>query len=213
MDKSYNPSEYSKPIELQRPDIVPPTEPVFTQVIFDKLKNKVQLKWIPSASDDAEHYLLKRIAISDSVVDTIGQWRSKEKPHIQWEDNPLPGLYQYHLEVRDAAGNMSVAQSSFVRVADYFPNIVENLKVEVQPRGEMEKQVLVKWSKCNKAERYSIYKSTSGGPLITIKTVSADNTQFVDVAVSEGNVYEYKVKATFQNGASTKLSKGVKVKL
>uniref|UniRef100_UPI00366DF268 fibronectin type III domain-containing protein n=1 Tax=Plantactinospora endophytica TaxID=673535 RepID=UPI00366DF268 len=57
-DKRYNPSEFSEVLELNRPDIVPPTAPVFTS--FKSDKGRVEIKWISSTSNDAQSTVIYR---------------------------------------------------------------------------------------------------------------------------------------------------------
>ncbi|MGZ3884798.1 MAG: hypothetical protein ACXVPD_11605, partial [Bacteroidia bacterium] len=69
------------------------------------------------------------------------------------------------------------------------------------------KLVRLRWGYPEKdIEKYIIYRAKKDGPLSIIKTLSAPAQQFEDKTPNIGNVYEYRIKAVYMNGAESVIS-------
>src|SRR5690606_1035903 len=68
VDKRYNQSEFSKSLALEKPDVVPPSSPIFTKYSIEK--GSVQLQWEPSPEENATHNLYKK-NITDDIASEV----------------------------------------------------------------------------------------------------------------------------------------------
>jgi hypothetical protein len=108
VDINYNPSEYSLPLTLRRPDKIAPSAPVFTYigVQHDSLK----LQWTLSSSDDVSMYVLSRQKKGEADWKPIKMWKVNTVPQ-EWQESS-PALmygeyYKYKLIVEDSSKNVS----------------------------------------------------------------------------------------------------------
>ncbi len=81
VDYNNNHSEFSAAVQLKKPDIVPPTAPVATNIVVQK--SGVAMDWIQSSSADAVSY-------------TIYRAEEKQKPVPVARFKHIPGIISFH---------------------------------------------------------------------------------------------------------------------
>lgn len=69
LDRSFNHSEFSEILEIEKPDTISPSSPVFTG--YNILQNGVQLRWAQSSSHDVEYHKLYRRTNQDLTGNEI----------------------------------------------------------------------------------------------------------------------------------------------
>ncbi|NBW36351.1 MAG: hypothetical protein EBR30_15295 [Cytophagia bacterium] len=207
-DKRFNSSAFSTVLELKKPDVVPPMPPVFKQIKRDSLG--VLLSWEKSSSEDVAAHLLYRKADGErewtliksiARTDTAKTYVDKDVKHrIQ---------YYYTLLAVDDDGLESRPSSPLTMKwidANPFP-VIENLFFKID---KQKKQIDVSWVYDQQnIEKFIIYKSKNGGPLLFYKSLEGSTRKFVDdYGLSDVSV-EYRVVAGFNTGERSKVSSPV----
>lgn len=103
----------------------------------------------------------------------------------------------------------TVSAFSGKKVSKYDPVGVkcEFLSAPVCTVSNGEKGVVVKWSKNDAADSYSIYRKIGSGSSVLVGTATADATSFIDEGVKSGTTYKYYVKASSNGVKSACLTK------
>ena len=204
-DKRYNPSSFSEILELDRPDIVPPTSPVFSS--FKSDKGKVNLKWITSTSNDAKVTML---------------YRKEHGANLQWQliaELPLP-----QNEYIDATG---IASKTYL----YTILTVDNSGLESQPItplkitvldnlskpsidkfiGEVNREqkfIQLNWNyKQANVSEFVLYKASEGKRPTMYKVFGGSISDFKDKELTINTKYEYLLQAIFKTGAKSPIKK------
>jgi len=200
LDKRYNQSQPCTPIELLKPDKIPPTSPVFRSYSVDS--GKVKLAWINSASEDvAMHKLYRKIS-----GDSIQQWTLIKEfeganSSTYTDDKIAEGVVaSYTLIAMDNSKNESVPSPPLtVKVTDAskIPG-VKNLRATAQ---RINNNILIEWNIDRKdVVEYQVYRAKGAEPTSLWKVIKGDNTAVEDTGVNAGNTYQYGVRAVLKDG-------------
>jgi len=210
LDVNYNYSSPSDTLKLLKPDIIPPTSPVFTNFQVSELG--IQLTWTPTSSTDAVKYLLFRKTDS-------------EKDNLLTEISVIPGLptqyldssvvekelYEYTLYTIDDANLSSIASTPLkVKMGD-FSKVppVKNLSYSI----DQETGILNLSWKYNESgnHRYLLYKAVDGGMFQTYKMLDGTINNFEVKNIEKNKVYEFVIKVQIKNGKSSSFGNIIKV--
>lgn len=208
VDHNFNTSDYSAPLELTKPDIIPPAPPVF---INTTIKNDtLVLEWINSASDDVAKYELTRIERNGRAKKLIMSWYPATLKTELKETSLAPGNdYQYIITVYDSAGNSSEALSRKMHFETGYRKALSFIQSHVDRET---KQITLQWKNEAPVVKHMVYRKTNDGPLTLYQTLEGNTETFVDSNVSINNMYEYKIQQVFPKGVRSVLSEGIKVK-
>ncbi len=208
VDKRYNNSEMSTVLILEKPDVIPPTAPVFSNY---KVENgEVNLHWINSSEIGATH-ILSRENITDAtnvevvytVTDTIQYFIDKTVESDK--------TYRYYIKAIDKAGLVSLPSTALtVKVIDLRP---QALIKEVNSTIDRENNYIeLFWrAKDDAIAEYTIYKQLKGKQPNTWRIVPVNIKRVIDQNVSPNEVYIYHIRATLTNGKYSKV-KTVEIK-
>ena len=210
VDLHYNPSDYAVPLELVRPDLVPPVSPVFTGI--KALKNGVALTWIPSSSADVKDHLLYRKATDENGWRLI---RVMNATDTTWTDEEVKAdlYYQYTMVAVDYAKLESPPAQ---------PLGASALKQTVKPgigrlystMDQDTKQVKLAWEYDEPGVAdFVIYRAVGDATATPLKTIGGDQREFEDTELNEATRYTYKVMARFADGSESGMSEAITVKI
>lgn len=188
VDKNYNNSDYSSPLELSRPDTIAPAHALIKRI--DNFNSKVIISLEASPSDDIAYYCLKRVAkgINDTIK--LKTWQS-DLPSV-YEDIPVGGgNYQYILETIDSSGNISLFNRSIFVPSSRL--MVINLKAKQSVKGKI---ITLSWEIPKEVvpAKTLIYRCKAGDQLSIYKTLAGESLMFEDDAIEIGIEYNYRVK-------------------
>jgi hypothetical protein len=206
VDEVYNNSPYSKSIKLRRPDKIKPVG-----VVFNELYHKdsvIVLAWIPSTSKDVVNYELYRR--TNNEFQKIISWNGRDSLKSYHDDKIIYGnYYQYKIRVYDEGGNFSESISS----SHYYDSRLRKPISKINYTVDREKKsVTLKWEYPEKdVFNYVLYRAKKGEELKSFRTLKAQTSSYVDKELYIGNVYIYKLKANFNSGAESFLSKEIEV--
>lgn len=200
-DKRYNPSKFSTVLTLKKPDIIPPTQPIFTA--YKAEKGKVFLQWITSTSNDAKSTVLYRkekgLGTSWQLIKTL------ELPIDKFTDATITynKTYLYTILTIDDSGLESEPIKPLkITISDNM------LKPEISKFiGEVNREnqyIQLKWTykELNVIE-YILYKAKQGKKPTMFKVFKENTSDFIDKELTVNTTYKYLLQAIFKTGAKS----------
>jgi hypothetical protein len=207
VDRNFNPSAYSVPVELERPDVIYPAAAQFRRI--GQRGDTLRIEWHNSPSDDVRWYELYRQEKASSTAIRIREWFPEDSLTVHVDTRANPGLvYRYVIKVHDRAGNVTQSLSRDVDFETGVRPPVTDWHVAVD---RVQKRIVIKWQYAQlEATQCLIYRCRAGEPLRLYKTVAGNPGQFVDQDLAVNNGYVYKIKLKGKAGVQTLLSEAIK---
>ena len=202
VDIRFNESDPTDAVLLSRPDVVPPTPPVFSEV--KSTETGVSLIYQPSPSSDVVEYVVYRKGPQDAGWVRLGT-QSPEARGTYLDTKAEPNVrYGYTITAWDEAGLESApakpVMGSFVQTtASVSPT---GLKVSADREA---KQVLLSWQFSGAAQAFKIYRKQGDGTLTLYRTIGGDQRQFEDENLQLSTTYQYGVQAELPGGLLSKI--------
>lgn len=210
VDMHYNPSDFSQPLELVRPDLKPPVSPVFTKI--NAKNGGIELAWVPSSSTDVKDHLLYRKADTDKGWALIRVFNATD---TTWTDpNVTPDKhYQYTLIAVDHS-KLESAPAQPLGASPLKQTVRQGIGKLYHTLDEENKQVTLAWEyEIKGVENYVIFRAENDNPITPLQSVAGTEQKFTDERTKAGNSYRYQVMAQFADGAQSALSEVVTVKI
>ena len=212
VDIKGNVSENSELLTLKKPDIVPPTAPVFNNYIV--LKEGVKLSWAPSTSHDIQTHYLYRKEIKASQWELIYR-TDKVKDQDSFLDNTAEAgkKYNYKLVAEDDDGLQTDGIYAITLTAIDFsvPTPVNSFNVSLKKE---QKQAILKWNYPKKGDFiYILYRAINGGGFNIIKTLDSSQTQYIDKTIKYKISYEYAIQVQYSESKKSGFSPIKKITL
>ena len=213
-DRSYNNSEWSEIVRVERPDVVPPTAAV---LLLPKPSGAgVELNWTPSSSSDKVAYAVLRrdpadesgrFAVVDSLPATLATYVDTTADYEV--------AYDYALVTVDDAGLSSTPSNTQTGRRIFTADVggVGELTVALEGEGEGARPQ-VRWTYEKPEEdllaeadhRFMLYRAKSDGQLTRYKQLRSKEPRYLDQAVEPGTTYRYAVMVVYSNGKKSGLS-------
>ncbi len=199
VDQRFNMSNYSQIIEVEKPDIVPPTAPIFSS--YKVQNDTVQLSWIHSSSDDVVRYELFR----KDVTTTTQDWKMIHQTKIDtlYTDIGLKSdhKYRYAIFATDKSGLQSAPSTPLtVSIAMSRANL-EKVKGLQGIANKEERIINVSWRKSSdKFAGFIIYKKKNEEKPRLFRELPGNILKIQDKTVTPNNTYIYYVKPILTNG-------------
>jgi uncharacterized protein len=209
VDKRFNPSDYSTPVIVDLPDIIPPLPPVIESI--RSTSTGVKITWTPSASDDVVSYRLVRRPLNSISWDTIKVVKAQDS--LSFTDRNLEAgrEYQYSTVAIDKSKLKSPLSSSVTGrlINNLVKPAVTDFRAEVD---RAEKSINLRWKYSEKeVTKYLIYRGLENEPLSLYKSISSNSLGMKDLNLKVNTNYKYGVKAVFKDGGESGLSSLVEV--
>jgi fibronectin type 3 domain-containing protein len=210
VDRSQNPSNFSAPLALKRPDVLPPVAPVFVTVhASDK---GIELRWINSSSTDVERHLLYRRPVGKPEWAPIAAFKTADSI-VRYVDvnTGIKTTHEYTLIAEDESGLRSEMAKPVT--AKRIDTGIRPAMDEMSVLADRERrQIVLGWNGSQQnVDRYLLYRSEAGGPLRLYKTLPAGTSAFRDKQLTVNTTYSYRMKAQYLDGAQTAFSKAISV--
>ena len=207
-DNNFNSSVKCLPIEVRRPDTIPPAAPILKSVYPER--NGVKLSFILSKSEDVLIHIISRKLEGDSdfvnvkglsLVDSTGVFLDTAAE--------LGKTYTYFLSAVDEDDNISKSKGLVIKYETGFRKKLTTINYAVD---RTQKNISLNWTYNEKdIEKFILYRKKENEPLTIIKTVNGNTLSYIDKTPNIGNIYEYRIKAVLHNGAESIISDAVKV--
>ena len=202
LDENFNHSDFTEPLVLHKPDVVPPAAAIISDVIVTD--SAVTITWRRSPSDDAVlHRIMRREQGGTDWLTLIDV--TSETTNIYADTSALRGtVYEYGVEVQDDAGLLSPL-SNVVAGRVYDSGIrsgVHGLTVTQEEGGA----VLVRWEYSgDPGASFYIYRAVGQARPSLVRSLESTARTFRDAEVQKGMKVRYAVKTVTTDGGESAL--------
>lgn len=203
LDQRYNQSHNSVIIEVKKPDIVPPSAPLFTDY---QIKNdSVILHWINSSDDDIAKHELYRVSKITTQAELLETFTDSTNFYV--DVNAEPGKqYEYNIVAVDEGGLKTTAPN---RLHITIPDNMNRYKVKALNTyiNTNAHYIEIFWrDDLKEVQVYNIYKAVKGKPITLWKLLSPNEAKrLTDNTITIGEVYQYAVVPVMKNGMKGKV--------
>ncbi len=203
VDQRFNMSEYSDKLALKKPDVVPPSSPIFSS--YKVKPDGIFVEWINSSSDDVETHQLYRQNVEESKkgwqlvfkTDTITTYLDKKVMSNT--------KYRYAIFAQDDSGLKS-APSTPLTISNQNMGKEDLIKGFTAIADRENKNILVSWRKMpDEVVEVVIYKSKKDEKPVLWKQIPSTITKLVDSGVNPGSIYVYTMKVILNSGQYPKI--------
>lgn len=204
-DKRLNPSGFSEVLELKKPDVVPPSQPVFSSFKVDQ--GKVMLTWITSTSNDAVKTMIyKKEKGKKTPWALVAEVPLPDNKYVDENTVPLSD-YLYTLLTVDESGlesepiaplSISISDYKQKPEIEYFKGVIDR----------DEKNIQLKW-KYNQphVSEILLYKGKDDAPPTLYKIFEPNVREFTDIELKINSKYKYLLQVVFVSGTKTAIKK------
>lgn len=204
-------SAFSEMLAIKRPDLIAPTQPVFTNVLVSD--SAVELRWERSRSEDLASQTLERRKQSEGeewkILETIG----REKQSYTDKKIEQSVTYEYRLISVDSAGLHS-SPSASVQGRPYDRAIREAVRNLRGTYDSVSKSTLLQWDYTpSRKEDYwfVVYRATSESKLSQYHAIKNVPTEFRDSDLPMKPPYQYAIRVVTKSGAESVLSNAITI--
>jgi uncharacterized protein len=206
VDKRYNQSEYAPVLEVKKPDLMPPSQPVFKDFLI--VDTAVTLVWINSYDEDLMYTKLMRKELSESTNEWELIKQFDKVATTKYTDKTGVGgsSYAYTLISIDSANlNSTPAIPITVSVPNAFDKAaIKNFEVLVD---RDKRTITLNWNIKTKQliSQIEIYKAADKEKLNLYKVIDGDSLTFVDEDLKVNTKYQYGVRVIFEDGKTSEI--------
>ena len=203
LDFRFNQSKLSEDVEVIKPDIIPPTPPVFAD--YKLTTGSVELFWISPTEEDLREVKLLR-------KPQVGEWsevfRTSNKTTKSFKDEKVDPdkKYSYKLVAVDSSGlNSAEAQ---VLIVQTLPIVnrkgISALDFDIDRNKRL---VYLRWQFAEKitVKSIEIFRGTSQEPMSIYKVLDGKTRDMLDNDLLVNTKYKYGVRVVFSNGTYSEL--------
>jgi len=202
VDNHYNMSPFSDPLIIKKPDLIPPTSPIFTK--YDISSGSVFLEWINSQSEDAAVHQLYRKENDQKDWLLIFETKSKEEKY-QDKTAVEGNTYRYAIFAKDESNLIS---NPSPEVALFVPKYsqLSPIKGFFAQANKTTNTIDLSWEYSdNNAANFEIYKGSDKEPLQLIQILNRDIKRLADPTITINTNYKYGIRAVSKDGRTSKM--------
>jgi uncharacterized protein len=203
VDTHYNMSPFSEVLIVKKPDVIPPTSPIFTN--YEIKDGIVSLEWINSQSEDVVSHQLYRKENDQKDWQLILDTKEK-KETFQDKNNTEGGTYRYAIYAKDESNlvsNPSPEIALFVPTASVMPTV----KAFYAQPNTTTNSIDLSWEyNATGVESFEIYKATAEEPMQLMQMVTAQTKKLSDPSITINTTYKYAIRALFVDGRISKMA-------
>lgn len=193
VDQRFNNSPYSETLEVKKPDIVPPSSPVFkTYKVQD---GKVLLSWAPSTSKDVVKHSLFRKNLSTASAPWESLFVTATASSYTDTNVTAKQQYRYAIFAEDDSGLMSAPSTPVTITALNSKNSTALIKKTTGIPDREQKHIVLNWKLAPTVTQLTVYKAKNGAKPVIYKQYMVLKTALIDAQVNPGNTYTYTLKA------------------
>ncbi|GAA6767921.1 hypothetical protein AAFH68_38730 [Flavobacterium sp. CGRL1] len=202
VDYRYNMSEFSEPLVLKKPDVIPPASPAFTK--YEITDGSVLLEWANSNSEDvALHQLYRK---ENDQKDWLLIHETKNKEEKYQDKTTIEGnTYRYAIFAKDESNlvsNPSPEVSVFVPKA----SLLSAIKGLFAQPNKLTNTIDLSWDYSDKnVDSFEIYKASDKDPLQLIQIVKGSTRRLSDPTITINTNYKYGIRAVSKDGRTSKM--------
>ncbi|HMN06616.1 MAG TPA: fibronectin type III domain-containing protein [Flavobacteriales bacterium] len=212
VDLNRNGSKLSATLELKRPDLRPPTAPVFKD--YRVSDAGIYLRWAPSSSDDVVRHCLLRRAVGTTAWDTLVRIPVKEQRFDYMDkDGGKPAYYEYAVVAFDDGGWHTFSQQTLHLRMNSKEKLARVEKLTAKAVAD-KKLVQLEWDYApREGVKFILYRQVNGGPWQQVKLLPGDARTYSDRLLKSGQEGTYFIQAVTDKGRDSDYSPKVKARL
>jgi len=204
VDKHYNESPFSVPVEITKPDKIPPSPAVFKD--YSVSVKGLIVQWVNSADEDVDESVLYRKQTSSAAsswvpLQTFKNGISKAASYI--DTSAQPGtMYSYTIIVTDSSGNKSLPANPLTIKAPAAERIKTAVKDIFLTVDRDKRTITVAWQQLNvpNVRLVELFRAQDKQPLSLYKQFKDKESNFVDNGLYANTMYKYGVRVLYRNG-------------
>jgi hypothetical protein len=203
VDTHYNMSPFSEVLILKKPDVVPPTSPLFTN--YEIKNGSVTLEWINSQSEDAVSHQLYRKENEQKDWQLILDTKDKLETY---QDKSITegGTYRYAIYAKDES-NLTSDPSPEIAVFVPKSSVMQAVKGFYAQPNTTTNSIDLSWEyTATGVESFEIYKATADEPIQLMQMVTAQVKKLSDPSITINTTYKYAIRALFTDGRISKMA-------
>ncbi|MGB4773795.1 MAG: hypothetical protein WBP45_01365, partial [Daejeonella sp.] len=187
--------------------VLPPVPPSFKEV--KALNSGVYLAWNNSSSEDVIRHEVFRSPQGQENWKVLAAFKDTTRSFTD-ESATLKQVYTYKIRATDDSQLSSDSKPFTSKRLDLgLKPAITNLKAIADRENQ---QIILKWTyKEPGVQTYLLYKADPGKPLRLYKTLDAKQKTFTDRTLFINTVYQYRLKAVFNDGTETGFTKEISV--
>lgn len=197
LDRHFNESEFSIAAEAKRPDVTPPTSPIF--VSYTTTEKGVYLKWARCEDTDvSSHTVLRKEIKNGAVWQIIAQFRDTTSQVLD-KTAEQGSSYWYAIIAKDQSGLESIPKQP-LKIS--LPGNPADLKLtSFKVVTDLEKRnIELQWT-TDQTDiiRFELYKGAGEEPVTLWKIVDGKQNSIKDI-LRPDLTYEYMIRMVMTNG-------------
>jgi len=200
IDKRQNHSAFSQPLEVERPDIVPPA--LAALVSIKSLPNGVVLEWKPSTSEDVAKHLVLRKEKESNEYTVIKEIPVSDTLSSFTDSTGMASMvYHYIVIAQDKSGLKSIP--SVEMAGQKMPSSKIGGLGDIKFKTDRKNfKVMLSWNALDgETERYIIYRKVGKtGTMAVYTSIPGNNPLFTDTRIKADTPYTYMVQAVMKSG-------------
>jgi uncharacterized protein len=207
-DKRFNPSNYSDTLMLTKPDLIPPTAPVFKD--YEVQEGKVRLNWVTCGDPDMLHTILLRkdLTAYASQWDTLQKFKKDTTVYQQFFDQKIkPNTnYAYTLLAMDVNKNVSFPANP-ITLLTAKESVKQAFRFTNSEVDRDKRVIRIAWEALVKDfAEIQLYKGDEKTPISLYKIFYNGENQFDDLELKVNTKYKYALKAVMKDGSFSQLT-------
>ena len=205
IDFHHSLSEFSDVLKLKKPDLIPPTRPIFTDYLAND--SGITLSWVGSSSNDVKYYRLERSEEKTGwkILATLDTETTKYT-----DQQVKPGLkYHYRIIAIDEAGLESTDPSKLAVMSSKIRKRPDIKKLDAKILANNE-GVELRWDYEDDPQKvqFIVFQVLENGSLRQLAKTDGSEKIYKDNTVAKaGKTVMYAVKAEHKEGGSSNLAK------
>ncbi|WP_052259512.1 hypothetical protein [Flavobacterium sp. KMS] len=202
VDYHYNMSPFSETLIIKKPDVIPPTSPVFTK--YEIKDGAVFLEWVNSQSEDVASHQLYRKENEQEKWELILNDVTKLESFQDKKTNE-GSTYRYAIFAKDESGLVS---NPTPEIALFIPKYTVKPAVKgfYAQANTATKSIDLSWDyKESDVDSFEIYKATNQEPLQLIQILKGESRKLSDPTLTINTTYKYGIRAQFKDGRMSKM--------
>lgn len=208
LDYHFNHSAKSEILELKRPDVVRPSNPVFKDILVTD--SVVMVQWFNSPSDDIKQtWLLRRT--NNEAIEVLSKFEGKTVSSYA-DKKVIPGNNYYYFLLAVDESNLYSDTSHPVDAMVSHHKLKTAVSNFVALKSEKGKTINLTWKYPTQTNQYFvIYRQFGTGPMVSYKHVDGNTLNYEDWDLPGKGIYTYQIAVFFTDGTQSKMSKTANV--
>lgn len=198
-DKRYNQSIKSKPFEVVRPDVTPPTPPIFKD--YTITDHGIRLNWVVCTDEDvAKHILLRKEVAKNATWFTVAQF--KDTTSYYFDKSAEPGKsYWYAILAKDQSGLESLPTQPIKLNLPSDPAQLKVTAFKAVPSMDGMKVELQWQSDRTDIDHFDIYKGEEEAP-VTLWKIPEGKQRVIKDSIKLNYRYQYMIRMVLKDGST-----------